>query len=68
MPGAPALGEGTHGVADVQGGEAGPLGVIFMRYRRAERRHDAIPGELVHRALKPIHAVCGMQKSEQTGS
>jgi len=52
-----ALRKGAHCVADVQGGEAGPLGMIFMRYRRAEQRHDAIAGELVDRALEPVNAV-----------
>ena len=57
VAGAHALGKGTHGVADVEGGEAGSLGVILMRDRRAEQRHHAVAGELVDRALEPMHAV-----------
>ena len=56
VPRTHALREGTHRVADVQGREAGWLGVIFMRYRRTEQRHDVIAGELVDRALEPMHA------------
>jgi len=41
----------------VQRRVAGALGVVFMRDRRAEERHDAVTGVLVHRALEAVHAV-----------
>ena len=33
------------------------LGVILVRDRRAEERHDAVARVLVHRALEPVHAL-----------
>jgi hypothetical protein len=36
-------------------GIAGAHGVILMRDRRAEQRHDPIAHDLVHRALVPVH-------------
>ena len=35
----------------------GALGVVLVRDRRAEERHDAVAGELVDRALEAVHAV-----------
>jgi hypothetical protein len=36
---------------------AGTLGVILVRDRRAEEGHDAVAGELVHRAIEAVHAL-----------
>jgi hypothetical protein len=35
------------GGVDVQGGPAGPNGVVLQRHRRPEQCHDAVAGELV---------------------
>jgi hypothetical protein len=42
---------------EMEGGEAGPPGVILVGDRGAEERHDAVAGELVHRSLEPVDAV-----------
>ena len=44
-------------LAQVQGRVAGALRVVLVRDRRAEQRHDAVAGVLVHRALEAMHAV-----------
>jgi hypothetical protein len=36
---------------------AGALGVVLVRERRAEQRHHAVAGVLVHGALEAMHAV-----------
>jgi hypothetical protein len=36
---------------------ARPLGVILVRDRRPEQRHDAVAGVLVHCAFEAVHAV-----------
>jgi hypothetical protein len=38
-------------------GIAGADGVVFVRERRAEQRHDAVAHHLVHRALVAVHSV-----------
>ena len=35
--------------------QAGANSVVLQRNRRAEHRHDAVAGELVHRAAVPLH-------------
>ena len=47
----------AHRVAQVQRGVAGALRVVLMRDRRAEERHDAVAGVLVHGAFEALHAV-----------
>ena len=42
MGAAHLVGVAAHGVLHGQGGVAGPHGVVFMRQRRTEQRHDAI--------------------------
>lgn len=41
----------------MQGGEAGPLGVVRMRDRGAKQGHHATASALVHRAIEAMHAV-----------
>ena len=41
----------------MQGRVAGALGVILVRDRRAEQRHDAVAGVLVDGALEAVHAL-----------
>jgi hypothetical protein len=48
---------GAQRLAQHQRRVAGALRVIFVRDRCAEERHDAVAGELVHRAFEPMHAV-----------
>src|SRR5262249_6879643 len=43
-------------LAQVERRPAGALRVILVRDRRAEERHDAVAGELVHRPLEAVHA------------
>ena len=50
------FGENAHGVADVQGGEAGSLRVIFVGDGSPEQSHGAVAGELMHRALEAVYA------------
>ena len=49
------LGIGPDGGLHGEGRIAGPDGMVFMRERGAEQRHDAIAHDLVHRALVPMH-------------
>jgi hypothetical protein len=44
-------------VAQVQRRVAGALGVVLVRDRRPEERHDAVAGVLIHRALEAVDAV-----------
>ena len=52
-----ARGEVAQALAQEQGGVTGPLGVILERQRRAEQRHHAVAGVLVHRPLEAVHAL-----------
>jgi hypothetical protein len=45
------LGISADDLLHVQGGIARPYGVVFMRQRGPEQRHDAVPHDLVDRAL-----------------
>ena len=47
----------------LQRGEAGPGGVVLVRDRRPEQRHDPVAGELVDGALEPPDAL-GEQREE----
>ena len=47
----------AHGALDRQRRVAGAHGVVLMRDRRAEQRHDAIAQDPVDRALVAVHAV-----------
>ena len=38
----------------LQRGVPGPHGVVLVRDRRAEQRHDPVPHDLVHRALVTV--------------
>src|SRR5579862_4781402 len=49
--------EDAQPIAQVEGGLTGALGVIFVRERDAEQRHDAIAGVLIDRPLEPVHAL-----------
>ena len=40
-----------------QGGIAGPRGMVFMGQGGAEQSHDAVPQDLIHRALEAVHRV-----------
>ena len=40
---------------NAQGRKTGTHRVVLQRHRRAEHRHDAVAGELVHRAAVPLH-------------
>ena len=40
---------------DAQRRQAGANSVVLQRHRRTEHRHDAVAGELVHRAAVPLH-------------
>ena len=51
------VGEAAQLLAQVERRVAGALGVILVRDRRAEQRHDPVAGVLVHRALEAVHAV-----------
>ena len=51
------IGVGPERVAQVQRGEAGALRVVLVGDGRAEQRHDAVAGVLVHRAFEAVHAV-----------
>jgi hypothetical protein len=42
---------------DVQGGVAGPSGVILLIDRSSEEGHDPVPGELVDRSSEATHAI-----------
>jgi hypothetical protein len=42
---------------DAERGVGGPLGMLFVRDRGAEERHDAVAEELVHRALVAVDLV-----------
>jgi hypothetical protein len=44
-------------VGQVQGGVAGPAGVVLVGDGSAEERHDAVAGELVDRPLEAVHPV-----------
>jgi hypothetical protein len=44
-------------VSERQRRVAGPLGVVLVRDRRPEERHDAVAGELVDEALEALDAV-----------
>ena len=57
VPHAHLVGIFAHGVAQVQRRVAGALRVVLVRDRRAEERHDAVAGVLVHRALEAMDAV-----------
>ena len=56
MPHPYRFGEHADGVADVKRRKAGSLRVILVGDRGAEQRHHAVAGELMHRALEPVHA------------
>ena len=43
--------------AQMQRRVAGALRVVLVRDRRAEQRHDAVAGVLVHRPLEAVHAL-----------
>jgi hypothetical protein len=43
--------------AQMQRRVAGPLGVILVRDRRTEERHDAVAGELIDEALEALDAI-----------
>ena len=43
------------GTLDSERGAHSPLRMVLVRDRRAEERHDAVTGELVHRAFVPVH-------------
>jgi hypothetical protein len=45
----------TDGFLDSQRRIAGGHRVIFVGYRRAEERHDAVTHHLIHRALVAVH-------------
>ena len=51
------IGVGPERVAQVQRGVAGALRVVLVGDGRAEQRHDAVAGVLVHRAFEAVHAV-----------
>ena len=51
------LGERAELVRQVQGGRTGPLGMVLVRDRGAEQRHDAVAGVLVDGALVAVNAV-----------
>ena len=51
------VGVASQGVAQVEGGVAGPLGVILECDRRAEESHHAVAGVVGHRPLEAMHAV-----------
>ncbi len=44
-------------VAQLQRRIAGPLRVVLVSDRRAEERHDAVAGVLVHRAFEAVHTL-----------
>ena len=50
------FGENAHGVADVQGGEASSLRVIFVGDGGPEKSHGAVAGELMQRTLEAVYA------------
>ena len=50
-------------LADVKSREAGPRGVVLVRDRRPEQRHDPVARELVHGALEAPDAL-GEQREE----
>src|SRR5438094_9657184 len=56
-PAAELVGVSAHGLLQMQGGPAGALGMILVRDRGAEERHDAVAGVLVHRPLEAVHAL-----------
>ena len=47
----------AHGIAQMQRRVAGAMRVVLVRDRRAEQRHDAVAGVLVHRAFEAMHAL-----------
>src|SRR5262245_25609215 len=51
------LGVAPQLLLQVQGRVAPPLRVVLVRDRRAEERHDAVAGVLVHRALEAVHPI-----------
>src|SRR5439155_9743698 len=51
------VGVSAHGLLQMQGGPAGAPGVVLVRDRCAEERHDAVAGVLVHRTLEAVHAL-----------
>ena len=51
------VGIAPHLVAEMERRPAGALGVVLVRDRGAEERHDAVPGVLVHRPLEAMHAL-----------
>ena len=50
-------------VTEMERRPARALGVVLVRDRRPEERHDAVAGVLVHRALEAVHAL-GQQLEE----
>jgi hypothetical protein len=46
-----------HRLLQGQGGTHGPLGGLFYGQWRAEKRHQAVTSELVHRAFIAVHLV-----------
>ena len=44
-------------LAHPKGRVAGPLGVVFLRYRSSEQGHDSVARELVDRAAELLHAL-----------
>ena len=48
------LGVAAYGRLHSQGGIAGAHGVVLMRHRRPEQRHNAVAHDLVHRPLVAV--------------
>ena len=46
-----------------QRGVAGPAGVVLLRDRRAEQRHDAVAGELVDGAAEGLHRLAARPRT-----